>query len=71
MAVTLKKQINPVTDAALDAAKNFIDGFESATNRFNAIASKQLQEGDPRTINELRKNRQNIEAARKELALKD
>jgi len=62
---------NPVTDAALDAAKNNIDGFESGTDSFNSLAAQQLREGDPRAINQVRQNRTNIQKARKDLGLLD
>lgn len=64
-----KHKSNPVTAAALDAAKNHIDGFEAGTDSFNKIAAEQLREGDPRVINQTRKNRRNIDQAREELGL--
>jgi hypothetical protein len=64
-----KHKSNPVADAALDAAKNHIDGFEAGTDSFNEIAAEQLREGDPRAINQVRKNRKNIKQARDEFGL--
>lgn len=60
---------NPVTDAALEAAKYHIDGFEAGTDSFNKIAAEQLREGDPRAINQIRENRRNIDQAREEFGL--
>lgn len=66
-----KLKSNPVEDAALEAAKNHIDGFERGTDSFNETAAQQFREGDPRTINQIKKNRINIEQARKNLGLDD
>lgn len=64
-----EQKSNPVTNAALEAAKNHIDGFEAGTDSFNGIAAQQLREGDPRAINQVRENRRNIAQARDELGL--
>ncbi|EGR3265136.1 hypothetical protein DLI08_24685 [Vibrio parahaemolyticus] len=64
-----KTKSNPVTDSALEAAKNNIDGFEAGTDSFNDIGAQQFREGDNRVINQIRENRENIEKARKEFGL--
>ena len=69
--VQKKRKSNPVTNAAQEAAKSYIVGYEQATDTFNEIASEQLRERDPRTINTLRENRRNIRSAREELNIED
>ncbi len=58
---------NPVFDSAIKAANTKIDGFEDGTNSFNGIGAKLFRSGDNQVINQIRRNRQNIQTAREAL----
>lgn len=58
---------NPAMDGAKAAAREFVDGFEAATDTFNDIGGNNLRDGDPAVINQIRKNRQNAQKAYKKL----
>ena len=64
-----RQNIIPIVDAARDAAKTKIEGFELGTDSFNAIGAQNLRNGDPTVINQIRQNRQQARMARTVLGI--